>query len=107
MYGKSNEAKMVATSHCKWNAFMGIISRQSIRLLYPASLVLLRYTHLPGLSSRKSEKTSIGMDIRDHGLVYNPIFRLHFNRELWSAINIITAGIVVVSIFTLNIRDIQ
>ncbi len=38
-------------------------------------------------------------------LVYNPIFRLHFNRELWSAINIITSGIVVVSIFTLKIRD--
>ena len=38
-------------------------------------------------------------------LVYNPIFRLHFNRELWSAINIITAVIVVVSIFTLKIRE--
>jgi len=25
-------------------------------------------------------------------LVYNPIFRLHLNRELWSAINIITIG---------------
>jgi hypothetical protein len=37
-------------------------------------------------------------------LVYNPIFRLHFNRELWSTINIITFGIVVVSIFTLKIR---
>ena len=40
-------------------------------------------------------------------VVYNPIFRLHFNRELWSAINIITAGIVVVSIFTLKIREKQ
>jgi hypothetical protein len=38
-------------------------------------------------------------------LVYNPIFRLHFNRELWSAINIITAGIVVVSIFALKNRE--
>jgi hypothetical protein len=37
-------------------------------------------------------------------LVYNPIFRLHLG-ELWSAINIITFGIVVVSIFTLKIRD--
>ncbi|KHE92186.1 MAG: hypothetical protein K8F52_01405 [Candidatus Scalindua rubra] len=35
-------------------------------------------------------------------LIYNPIFRLHFNRELWSVINIITAGIVVVSIFALK-----
>ncbi len=39
-------------------------------------------------------------------LVYNPIFRLHLG-ELWFAINIITAGIVVVSIFTLKIRDKQ
>ena len=39
-------------------------------------------------------------------LVYNPIFRLHLG-ELWFAINIITNGIVVVSIFTLKIRDKQ
>ena len=39
-------------------------------------------------------------------LVYNPIFRLHLG-ELWFAINIITIGIVVVSIFTLKIRDKQ
>jgi hypothetical protein len=38
-------------------------------------------------------------------LVYNPIFRLHFHRELWFGINIITAGIVVVSIFSLKIRE--
>ena len=40
-------------------------------------------------------------------LVYNPIFRLHFHRELWFAINIITSVIVVVSIFTLKIREKQ
>ena len=39
-------------------------------------------------------------------LVYNPIFRLHLG-ELWFTINIITIGIVVVSIFTLKIRDKQ
>ncbi len=38
-------------------------------------------------------------------LIYNPIFRLHFNRELWSAINIITSVIVVVSIFALKSRE--
>jgi hypothetical protein len=36
-------------------------------LLYPASLGLLRNTHLPGLSSRKTEKIYLGMDIRNHG----------------------------------------
>jgi hypothetical protein len=34
-------------------------------------------------------------------LVYNPIFRLHLG-ELWFTINLITAGIVVVSIFPLR-----
>ena len=38
-------------------------------------------------------------------LVYNPIFRLHFHRDLWSVINIITSVIVVVSIFALKIRE--
>ena len=38
-------------------------------------------------------------------LVYNPIFRIHFHRDLWFAINIITAVIVVVSIFALKIRE--
>ena len=40
-------------------------------------------------------------------LVYNPIFRIHFHRDLWFAINIITAVIVVVSILALKIRDKQ
>ncbi|MCP4266122.1 MAG: hypothetical protein GY777_11205 [Candidatus Brocadiaceae bacterium] len=38
-------------------------------------------------------------------LIYNPIFRLHFHRDLWFPINIITAVIVVVSIFALKIRE--
>ncbi|MDP6924132.1 MAG: DUF6804 family protein [Candidatus Scalindua sp.] len=38
-------------------------------------------------------------------LVYNPIFRLHFHRDLWFAINIITSVIVVVSIFALKSRE--
>ena len=37
-------------------------------------------------------------------LVYNPIFRLHLG-ELWFTINLITAGIVVVSIFPLKNRQ--
>jgi len=40
-------------------------------------------------------------------LIYNPILRLHFNRECWFAINIITSVIVVVSIFILKIRKKQ
>ncbi len=37
-------------------------------------------------------------------LVYNPIFRVHLNRELWSIINVVTIGIAVVSIFALNVK---
>jgi hypothetical protein len=37
-------------------------------------------------------------------LVYNPIFRLHLGK-LWFTINIITFGIVVVSIFILKRRE--
>lgn len=32
-------------------------------------------------------------------LLYNPIFRVHLNRELWSIINIITIGIAVATVF--------
>jgi len=38
-------------------------------------------------------------------LVYNPIFRVHLNRELWSIINVVTIGIGVVSIFALKIKN--
>jgi hypothetical protein len=38
-------------------------------------------------------------------LIYNPIFRVHLNRELWSIINIATIGVAVVSIFTLRKRQ--
>lgn len=35
-------------------------------------------------------------------LVYNPIIRIHLNREMWSIINVITIGIAVLSIFVLR-----
>ncbi len=37
-------------------------------------------------------------------LIYNPFFRVHLNRELWSVVNILTAGIAVTSIFTFKGR---
>jgi hypothetical protein len=33
-------------------------------------------------------------------LLYNPIFRVHLNRELWSIINVVTIVIAMASIFT-------
>jgi len=38
-------------------------------------------------------------------LVYNPIFRVHLNRELWSIINVVTIAIAVVSIFALKVKN--
>ncbi len=35
-------------------------------------------------------------------LIYNPIFRVHLNRELWSIINVVTIVIGVLSIFALK-----
>jgi len=38
-------------------------------------------------------------------VIYNPIFRIHLNRELWSVINVVTIGIAIVSIFALRTTD--
>ena len=38
-------------------------------------------------------------------VIYNPIFRIHLNREIWSIVNVVTIGIAVVSIFTLRIKN--
>jgi FtsH-binding integral membrane protein len=38
-------------------------------------------------------------------LIYNPIFRVHLNRELWSIINIITIVIAFISIFALRTKN--
>jgi hypothetical protein len=37
-------------------------------------------------------------------LFYNPIFRVHLNRELWSIINVVTIGIAVSSIFAFKVK---
>jgi FtsH-binding integral membrane protein len=38
-------------------------------------------------------------------LVYNPIFRVHLTREIWSAINILTIGVAIASIYKLSHPD--
>ncbi len=37
-------------------------------------------------------------------IVYNPIFHLHFTREVWFVVNIVTIGIAVASIFDIRKR---
>jgi hypothetical protein len=37
-------------------------------------------------------------------LLYNPIFRVHLTREIWSVVNLVTSGIAVVSILRLPSR---
>ncbi|HPD57541.1 MAG TPA: hypothetical protein P5294_02835 [Smithellaceae bacterium] len=38
-------------------------------------------------------------------LIYNPIFPVHLNRQLWSIINVVTIGIALVSIYKLKIKN--
>jgi hypothetical protein len=38
-------------------------------------------------------------------VVYNPIIRVHLNRETWSIINVISIGIAVASIFAVKVKD--
>ena len=40
-------------------------------------------------------------------LVYNPIFRVHLDRELWSIINVVTIGIAVASTFIFKVKNEQ
>jgi len=37
--------------------------------------------------------------------VYNPIFRVHLTREIWSVVNVVTIGIAVASVFAIRFRD--
>lgn len=37
--------------------------------------------------------------------VYNPIFRIHLTREIWSVVNIVTIGIALASINKLKSKD--
>jgi len=37
-------------------------------------------------------------------LIYNPIFRVHLNRGLWSVVNVVTIGIAVASIFIFKVK---
>lgn len=37
--------------------------------------------------------------------VYNPIFRVHLTREIWSLLNVVTIGIAVASVFVLKASD--
>ena len=36
--------------------------------------------------------------------VYNPIFRVHLTREVWSVVNVVTIAIAVASVFALRIK---
>ena len=35
-------------------------------------------------------------------IIYNPLFRIYLNREIWSVINLLTIGIAIVSVFVLK-----
>jgi hypothetical protein len=37
--------------------------------------------------------------------VYNPIFKVHLTREIWSVVNVVTIGIAVASVFAIKFKD--
>ena len=39
--------------------------------------------------------------------VYNPIFRIHATREIWSIVNLVTIALAVASIFVLKSDDVE
>lgn len=39
------------------------------------------------------------------GAIYNPIFRVHSTRELWSIVNLVTIGLAIASISALKYDD--
>ncbi|TWU27547.1 hypothetical protein Pla144_23240 [Bythopirellula polymerisocia] len=40
-------------------------------------------------------------------LVYNPLFRVHLNRELWSLVNLVTIAIAIASAFALKVDEVD
>jgi len=59
------------------------------------------------VQAQKEEKENWVWTFGIIAVIYNPIFRIHLNRDLWSIINIITIGIAVASFFVLNKRKPQ
>jgi hypothetical protein len=55
--------------------------------------------------SLENKKQGWGWVLGITALVYNPIFRVHLNRELWSIINVVTIVIAMVSIFALQVKN--
>ena len=57
-----------------------------LRLIVFASAAFIAYR---GLSVRSSDALSWGFVVL--ALLYNPVFRVHFERETWSVINLVSA----------------
>jgi FtsH-binding integral membrane protein len=54
--------------------------------------------------SFEQKKQGWGWALGITALIYNPFFRVHLNRELWSVINVVTIGMAVVSIFAFKFK---
>jgi hypothetical protein len=37
--------------------------------------------------------------------IYNPIFRVHLTREIWTVVNVVTIGIAAASVFAMEFKD--
>lgn len=104
-YGKSNKADLATTSCCERDAFIGIVPRQPIRLLYSTSFGMLGVFAYLAVQSLSLEKQGWLLVLGIIAIVYNPIIPIHLTREIWPFINILTIGIAMVSIFTLKSKE--
>ena len=52
--------------------------------------------------ARRHSVSRVGLDVGIMAGVYNPILRVHLNREIWSVVNVATMIVAVASVFALK-----
>jgi len=90
-----------------------IVSIMLLWALYPGNpygyYVLLRwvccgvfaYLAIQALNQEKQEWVWI---LAITAIIYNPIFRVHLGRDIWSVVNVATIGVAIASVFSLKIK---
>jgi len=66
--------------------------------------VVAAYCASQAYSQKKEEWTWIFGAI---AVLFNPIIPIHLNRELWTVIDVITAIVLIVSLFLINLKKVK
>ncbi len=72
---------------------------------YICSVGLSPPPRLLGIQGIGQEQQGWGWVLGITAVVYNPVIRVHLNREIWSVVNLITIGVAVASIFAINFSE--